>query len=69
MILLYVSINEVNSITYSVFLGNIGHNFNACMNLVNSIYFTLITLSTVGYGDIVPVTPIAKLFVVTFDHI
>jgi voltage-gated potassium channel len=36
------------------------------MDLVNSIYFTVVTLFTVGYGDIVPITPIAKIFVVVF---
>ncbi|ARM75188.1 ion channel [Acidianus manzaensis] len=45
-------------------LGNSGHNFNQPMNLINAIYFTIITLSTVGYGDIVPITPIAKIFIV-----
>jgi voltage-gated potassium channel len=47
------------------FLGTTGHNFNQNMNIINAIYFTIITLSTVGYGDIVPITPIAKMFVVT----
>ena len=27
------------------------------------LYFSLITLTTVGYGDIVPVTPVARVFV------
>ncbi|BFH74828.1 hypothetical protein SJAV_27720 [Sulfurisphaera javensis] len=43
-------------------LGTTGHNFNQPMNLINAIYFTIVTLSTVGYGDIVPITPIAKIF-------
>ncbi|MEM3839019.1 MAG: NAD-binding protein [Candidatus Micrarchaeaceae archaeon] len=33
--------------------------------LINATYYTVVTLSTVGYGDIVPATPIAKLFVVS----
>ncbi|MGL6297583.1 MAG: NAD-binding protein [Methanobacteriaceae archaeon] len=32
---------------------------------INAIYFTIITIATVGYGDIVPVTVIEKLFSVT----
>jgi voltage-gated potassium channel len=30
-----------------------------------ALYFTIMTLSTVGYGDIVPVTPEARLFAIT----
>ena len=26
------------------------------------LYFSLVTLTTVGYGDIVPVTPVARVF-------
>lgn len=48
----------------SYILGQIGNNFNEHMDLINAIYFTITTLSTVGYGDIVPITPIAKMFVV-----
>ncbi|BCU66574.1 hypothetical protein HS7_00110 [Sulfolobales archaeon HS-7] len=49
----------------SLILGDLGHNFNEKMNLINALYFTIITLSTVGYGDIVPTTPIAKIFVIS----
>lgn len=34
-------------------------------DLTTSLYFTIITLSTVGYGDIAPVTPETRLFVVS----
>jgi len=34
-------------------------------DLVSSFYFTIVTLATVGYGDIVPVTPETRLFVVS----
>ncbi|AWR96712.2 hypothetical protein DFR86_03500 [Acidianus sulfidivorans JP7] len=43
-------------------LGISGNNYSQHMDLLNAIYFTIITLSTVGYGDIVPITPIAKIF-------
>lgn len=34
-------------------------------DLSTAFYFTIVTLSTVGYGDIVPVTPEARWFVVS----
>jgi voltage-gated potassium channel len=34
------------------------------LSLLDSIYFTVVTMSTVGYGDITPVSPIAKIFVI-----
>ncbi len=45
-------------------LGHYGNNFSQKINTVfDAAYFTLITVSTVGYGDITPITDIAKLFV------
>lgn len=32
---------------------------------INALYFTVITIATVGYGDISPITPMQKLFTVT----
>lgn len=32
---------------------------------VSSVYFTVITMATVGYGDILPITPTARLFVIS----
>lgn len=34
---------------------------NEVMNLVDVVYFTMVTVATVGYGDIVPVTARARL--------
>lgn len=34
-------------------------------DLISSFYFTIVTLATVGYGDIVPATPETRLFVVS----
>ena len=45
----------------------IGQNggFNVKINsLLDATYFTIVTLSTIGYGDIYPVTPTAKIFVI-----
>ncbi len=46
-------------------LGQQPGNFNIKINsLVTAFYFTMTTLSTVGFGDIVPTSTIARLFVV-----
>jgi len=44
----------------------LGNGFRpAVHDLTTSFYFTIITLSTVGYGDITPITPETRLFVVS----
>ena len=37
--------------------------------LINALYFTVATVTTIGYGDIVPVTTLGKLFTVFFAFI
>lgn len=45
-------------------LGQSG-NFNIHINsLVTALYFTVVTISTVGYGDITPVTELGRIFVI-----
>lgn len=34
-------------------------------NFVSALYFSVVTMTTVGYGDIVPVTPQARMFVIS----
>lgn len=41
------------------------NNFNTILSLKNSIYFSIITFATVGYGDILPTSDITKVFVST----
>lgn len=36
------------------------------MTVVDALYFTLITLTTIGYGDIIPTTTGGKLFTVVY---
>ncbi len=36
------------------------------LSWMDALYFSTITLATVGYGDIVPKTPIAKLFTIFY---
>ena len=37
-----------------------GENNEGFNNIPNSVYWTIVTLTTVGYGDISPITPIGK---------
>jgi voltage-gated potassium channel len=39
--------------------------FNGVHSWVDAFYFTVVTYSTVGYGDITPVSPVARLFSTT----
>ncbi len=45
--------------------GIIGSTLIMQLDPINSLYFTVITIATVGYGDISPITPLQKLFTVT----
>lgn len=42
---------------------NVNCKENTIINPVNAVYFSTITAATIGYGDITPITPIAKIFV------
>jgi voltage-gated potassium channel len=44
-----------------VFYTNVEH-----WSLVNAIYFCVVTLGTVGYGDITPTTDVGKIFTVFY---
>lgn len=60
-ILLYAFLAVIILIIYGV----IGSIYIMNLDLINSIYYTIITMATVGYGDITPITPIQKIFTVT----
>jgi len=42
--------------------GGLRDNFDKHVSFVDVLYFTMITVTTVGYGDIVPVTARARMF-------
>lgn len=45
--------------------GILGSVFIMGLNIYDSIYYTIITIATVGYGDIIPISPLQKIFSVT----
>ena len=45
--------------------GIIGSHYIMGLNLIDSIYYSVITMATVGYGDYVPLTGIEKIFATT----
>lgn len=46
--------------------GSIFYHYFQKLNWLDAIYFSVITLTTVGYGDIVPTTPITKIFTIFY---
>lgn len=62
--LLIVFLVGLAGIICTYVIGNVGDNFNHRLSIIDSIYFTITTLSTSIFGDILPVTPIAKIYVV-----
>uniref|UniRef100_UPI00386AC79D NAD-binding protein n=1 Tax=Methanobrevibacter sp. TaxID=66852 RepID=UPI00386AC79D len=45
--------------------GILGSYFIMDLNLIDSIYYAVITMATVGYGDYIPTTGIQKIFATT----
>lgn len=49
-----------------ILVGTIFYHRIEGMTFIDSFYFSFITLSTIGYGDITPVTTMGKLFTVIY---
>ncbi len=64
----YIKSNKVLlGLVVSVILtGSTFYYFVEKMSIVDSIYFCVITLTTVGYGDISPTTNMGKIFTVFY---
>ena len=60
-ILIYAAL----ALTILIIYGILGSTYIMHLDLINSLYYTVITIGTVGYGDISPHTGLQKLFTVT----
>ncbi len=47
-------------------VGTVFYNRVEGWSILDSFYFTVVTLATVGYGDFAPTTPEAKLFTTVY---
>jgi len=53
----------------SILAGGIFYHFAEKWTFFDSIYFSVVTLTTIGYGDLFPVTFIGKLFTIFYVFI
>ena len=60
----YVTTGLILIITLFIY-GIVGSHFIMGLNLIDSIYYSVITMATVGYGDYTPHTGIQKIFATT----
>lgn len=68
-----IKFNKIFQIMIGVFIINfifasiayvfLYHDFSNAYNFIDFLYFGITTISTVGYGDILPITRRAKIFV------
>ena len=50
----------------ALLIGTMTYHYLEGWSLLDALYFSVITLATVGYGDLTPTTPIAKIFTIVY---
>lgn len=59
-----VQINIIFAIWYRFLSLNVDGAFSKTLSVLDSFYFSIVTFFTIGYGDIVPLVPLAKILAV-----
>ncbi len=54
------------AVAFLIIIGAMFYSLFEGWNYVDSLYFTVTTLTTIGYGDMAPTTTITKLFTVVY---
>jgi voltage-gated potassium channel len=52
----------LSAVAFVLGVGTVFYHFTEHWSWLDSYYFCVVTLATVGYGDLVPHTPAGKLF-------
>ena len=50
----------------TLLVGTFGYHWLEGWSYLDALYFSVVSLGTVGYGDLTPTTPIAKLFTIVY---
>ena len=50
----------------ALLVGTLTYHYLEGWSLLDALYFSVITLATVGYGDLTPTTPTAKIFTIIY---
>ena len=59
-----VQINIIFAIWYRFLSLNVEGAFSKTLSALDSVYFSIVTFFTIGYGDIVPLVPLAKILAI-----
>jgi voltage-gated potassium channel len=51
----------------TIAIGTSFYTFTEGWRVIDALYFSVVTLTTIGFGDVVPTTDLAKLFTVVYS--